>query len=190
MKRYVAAAVMAGLMIVMAVVGLPAQAQKPSRAALDAALLAESAGLASRPAPADLNAGPYLRTYAEITAYAENFVRTLPLPQADSLEDVNFIAAADQGGTSASLLEFVVLNNLRCDWYNAAAGDSENAGVARAIVRDIPRWGAFKAPHLGGEVAQRSARIADGLAARDLGALRAELAGPNCNPAVAVRAVP
>ncbi|HMJ33769.1 MAG TPA: hypothetical protein VK501_07610 [Baekduia sp.] len=187
MKRYAVLTAAAGLLIGAAAIGLPAEAQKPTRAEANAALIAKSAQLKERPAPADLNAGPYLQTYTEIKAYADQFAATLPLPEADSLDDVGLVAAADQGGTSASLLEFVILNNLRCDWYNAALDDPDAADVARTIATDVPRWGVFKSSEIAGEIAQRSARVADGISAGDLSALKAEVAGPNCNPLAAVR---
>jgi hypothetical protein len=131
-----------------------------------------------------LNAGPYLDTYPEIKDHAEEFAENLPLPSDDSLDDVGYFAAANQGGTSAALLEFTMQYNVRCDWYRVALNNRSDQ-VAREIVNEVPRWAAFRDARLG-PVSSRSQEIATALSQGNMEPLRAEVSGPACNPAAAL----
>lgn len=140
----------------------------------------QSQGLTNAPSAQSLNSGVYLKTYAEIKAHADEFAKTIPLASPDSLDDVGYASAAQQGGTSAAHLEFVMQYNARCDWYAALARDPSNE-TARKVVNDIPRWAGFRQADTAGPAAQASQQIAAGLGRGDLEPLRAEIAGP-CNP--------
>lgn len=167
--------------------GLPAEAQRgdsPGRPSPPAEQASKSRALTQRPAPKDLNAGAYLTTYSEIRAYAESFAENLPVPSEGSLDDLGLVSAAEQGGTSTSLLEFVMISNIRCDWYRVAL-EQPQSDVARQIVRELPKWGPYKSSTVAGPLAERSQRIANALDAGVTDALQAEVSGPNCSRAAA-----
>lgn len=142
--------------------------------------LRNSERLTTAPTAESLNAGAYLDTYAEIKAYADDFAADMPLATPDSLDDVGYVAAAQQGGASTALLEFVMQYNARCDWYRAAL-EQPSDETAREVVSEIPRWAAFRGQATGGPVAGSSQRIADAVSQGDLSPLKAEVTGPACN---------
>ncbi len=123
-------------------------------------------------------------------AYADEFKAKLPLPAADSRDDVGYAAAAEQGGTSAALLEFVMQRNLRCDWYDALL-NNRGGPAAAEVLRGIPQWPAFRAERLSDPQSRaRTKQIGEDVARGNRDSLRGEVVGPACNPAAARRATP
>lgn len=151
--------------------------------------ISKSERLTAAPAADSLNSGAYLGTYSEIKAHADEFAEDLPVPSANSLDDVGYAAAAAQGGTSTALLEFVMQYNARCDWYVAML-ERRSDQTAKTIVNQIPRWSAFRSVATGGPVGGMSQRIAGALNNGDFGPLKSEVEGPACNLAAGIVPTP
>lgn len=87
---------------------------------------------------------PYHSQEADLRAVEQKLAASVPLPPGGSLDDINWAAAAAQGGDTEAGMLGVIQYRAACKWYQYAV-DSPPSPKTRAIVSAIAKWPTFRA---------------------------------------------
>ncbi|HEX8123050.1 MAG TPA: hypothetical protein VF549_17500 [Solirubrobacteraceae bacterium] len=110
---------------------------------------------------------------ADLRAAGARLQRGVPLPPGGGI-DVNWEAAAAQGGDNETGMRGVILYQASCEWYRYALGHEVTPQVA-AVLNSIPTWPGFR----GQDYAHRLSDVAESIVTGDGSLARAHV-GLNC----------
>jgi hypothetical protein len=141
-----------------------------STATVDTAAVSAASTLTKAPLPSAASMAAIHTAAADLRASGTRLEIGVPLPPGGRF-DIDWDAAAAQGGDNESGMQGVILHQAACQWYQYALTNGVSPATT-AVLNSIPNWPAFR----GQDYAQTLTEVAQSITSGDKTLARAHVA--------------